>query len=84
MLRMIDLPAWQMSLIEDRAKALDVSFDEALTASLNLRATDPMAQTAGWAVIEMAQTPRRVARRLRYAQATIRSAARRWMDQRTW
>lgn len=75
--RLVSIPAWVDDVVKARAKALDISYDEALSASLDIRVSDPMAQSAGWAV-EHGQTARVVARRLSYSMTTVRDAAHRY------
>lgn len=77
MIRRVDLPVWIEDMIHARAVALNVSFDEALLASLCVSVTDPLAQTAGWAV-ERGERPAVVARRLHYSRRTVADATYRY------
>ena len=77
MSRRIDLPAWAEDIIEGRARAAGITFEEALMASLGLGSTDPLAQTAGWAVTR-GEATRAVARRVSYSRSSVESAATRY------
>ncbi len=74
---MIELPSWAHDIIEARAQATGMSYDEALLASLDLKALDPQAETLGWAM-ERGERARDVARRTHYAKSTVESAATRY------
>lgn len=78
---MFDLPAWANDIIEARARAMGVDRDEALLMSLDLKPTDPLAQSAGWAV-HAGSPVRSVARRMHYSRSSIEQAARRFGPRR--
>lgn len=74
---MSELPVWAHDIIEARAKAAGMTYDEALLASLDVRAHDPLAETLGWAA-ERGVHPRTVARRSHYSRSTVEAAATRY------
>jgi len=74
---MIELPAWVQDIIEARAQASGLTFDEALVASLDVKALDPLAETLGWAV-ERGDATKVVARRSHYSRSSVESAATRY------
>lgn len=77
MLEPVDLPAWVHDIIQTRADAAGMSFDDALVASLDVRVTDPHAEALGWAVAR-GESAKAVARRTHYARSTVEDAARRY------
>lgn len=74
---MIELPAWVLDIIQTRAQATGMSFDEALVASLDVKALDPLAETLGWAVVHGGGV-RHVAKRTSYSRSTVEAAATRY------
>ncbi|WBF79200.1 helix-turn-helix DNA binding domain protein [Microbacterium phage Jefe] len=76
-----DLPAWVVDIIEARAQATGMSYDEALLASLNVQALDPLAQTLGWAA-ERGIPHKVIARRTHYSRRTVEDAASRYKRRR--
>lgn len=76
-----DIPSWMRDIIAERAKAAGVTFNEALVASLDVRAHDFVAETAGWAV-EHGVRVRAVARRVHYSPSSVESAAHRFRRSR--
>lgn len=80
-LQMVDIPAWAHDIIEARAQATGMSFDEALFASLNVRALDPQAETLGWAA-ERGIPHKVIARRTHYSRRTVEDAASRFKRRR--
>lgn len=78
--RVTGLPKWAREVIEARARALGTDFEEALLASLDLGAIDPLAQSAGWAA-SRGEPTRVIARRMNYSKSAIDQAARRYREQ---
>ncbi|QGJ88908.1 helix-turn-helix DNA binding domain protein [Microbacterium phage Teamocil] len=74
---MPELPAWAVDIIEARAQATGMSYDEALLASLDMRALDPQAESLGWAVAH-GERAKDVARRTHYARSTVEAATTRY------
>lgn len=77
-----ELPAWVVDIIEARAQATGMTYDEALLASLDMRALDPQSETLGWAVSQ-GERARDVARRTHYAKSTVENAATRYRRRST-
>lgn len=77
MLEPVDLPAWVHDIIQTRANAAGISFDDALLASLDVRVTDPHAESLGWAV-DRGESAKAVARRTHYSRSTVEDAATRY------
>lgn len=78
MLLRTDLPVWAIDLIQARADALGVPFEDALLLSLDIKLHDPNAQSVGWAVVEHRERARMVAARMNYTPGTVQEAARRY------
>ncbi|QGJ95274.1 hypothetical protein QDA11_gp54 [Microbacterium phage Jayden] len=74
---MADLPVWAHDIIEARAQASGMSYDEALLASLDVRALDPQAEALGWAA-ERGIPHKAIARRTHYSRRTVEDAASRY------
>ena len=75
--RIVDLPAWLTDIIAARATAAGMDFDEALVASLQISALDPLAESIGWAV-EHGERPKIVAKRTAYSMSSVAQAASRY------
>lgn len=61
----VGIPTWVVEIISARARALEVSFDEALLLSLDVQSPDVLAEVAGWAR-KHGVNRRDIARRLHY------------------
>jgi hypothetical protein len=73
----IDLPVWIVDILQSRATAAGMTFDEAVVASLDIRATDQQAETLGWAA-SRGVPYKTIARRSRYSVSTVTHAAARF------
>lgn len=74
---MIDLPAWVHDIIQARATAAGMGFEEALIASLDIRAADAQAESMGWAA-SRGISRKVIARRTHYSVRTVDNAVSRW------
>uniref|UniRef100_A0AAU7J7I4 Helix-turn-helix DNA binding domain protein n=2 Tax=unclassified bacterial viruses TaxID=12333 RepID=A0AAU7J7I4_9VIRU len=77
---MVDLPEWMDDVIRSRAKAMGVSYEQALVSSLDIGSTDLLAESAGWAVDHIGERVAVVARRMAYSRSSIDQAVRRYRE----
>lgn len=82
MRRRVDIPTWMDDIIQARAQAMKCSYDEALSASLDIRPIGFPEETAGWAVSNGHATGVQAARRLHRSTASVYEAVRRFERKR--
>jgi hypothetical protein len=77
----VAVPTWAVEVILARARAAEVSFDEALLMSLDISTPDLAAETCGWARALDVPVPV-IAERLHYSRSTVEGAVTRYRNSR--